>query len=1631
MQKTMVQSALEAFKQGNFLVASDFYRRLSESLGERNFRANLKLCENRLRALGRRDCTEIPLAAIKVACVMDEFTYHSYEPECELFQLTPDSAISELDAFTPDLLFIESAWRGKDELWNRKIGTLSSELRNVLQWCKEKQVPTVFWNKEDPIHFETFLTTAQQFDFVFTTDIDCIARYKAALGHGRVYLLPFACQPKAQNPIEQYTRKDAFCFAGAYYVRYPDRTRDLENYVTEFPKFKPLEIFDRNFGKDDVNYMFPPEYQPYIVGTLPFNEIDKAYKGYTYSINLNSIKQSQTMFARRVYELLGSNTITVSNFSRGVRLMFGDLVVASDNGKEIVERLQKLDKKSSQKFRLAGLRKVMQEHCYEHRFSYVASKALGWQGGNTLPSMLVIALVRSEKEYRQIVESYQAQCHAGKRLLVVLSETIAAASRGADQSISVLDSVAASEASIADHIRDGDWVATMSVDDYYGPNYLLDLALASRYCDLTVVGKAARYSWDGQGLNLLAGNQAYHPVAGLPVRASAILGSCLESREALRPWLDKHLNQTLELPALAIDPFNYCENGQKSPDINAVKAKVNDLEIDSGIPIDELTQIAENIPPAEFDESSLPNWNAKKLMQVFGQLKHKEISFEINQGTLTIQSNLPDEKHEYLYAYLDLALTQLPASKIFDIYLDATPGLNIQIVFLFLNDQKQKISHVIQAPNRNHSAPVPDGTAYVRIGWRIYGSGSSSIKSLMWGHHKLEPARLVGRSDTLLLTNHYPSYDDLYRNAFVHSRVKAYMDRGVRVDVFRLRPNGLVGYHEYQNVDVLTGSQEALAKILDSGRYKSVLVHFLSPEMWAVLECYPNLRKIVWVHGAEIQPWYRRDYNNQNDQERAKAKKASEKRIEFWRGILNPMAPNLKLVFVSRYFAEEVFEDLGFRLFDDVYTIIHNPIDTDRFYYEPKRPELRKRVLSIRPYASRQYANDLAVKAILKLSERQCFDDMEFRLIGDGKLFDETVEPLRKFPNVTIEKRFLTHAEIAVLHREYGIFLVPTRWDSHGVSRDEAMASGLVPVTTSIAAIPEFLDDSCGILAPPEDSSALADGIFKLYQSPALFDRLSKATAERVRQQRASSQIVDQEVDLIRPTVAPNSQPISFISFDVEALPGRSVHDHVDRLIWGRYDGQEYGIRRISSILKQYGIKGNFLVDFAACLLYGDKAVREIVEFLLAQGHEVHVHLHSEWVVRKWGLTNKEWNNGPVGMDLIDGALNDSMIQFAAYKYRSFVGQEPMVFRAGGYRFNAATIDAAQKLGFKACSNFNSARHKDVWSSKDSRVLNNEPFRWKNGLIELPVDFSPEPLSHDWEIYQGSFDRVLSRKSVKTFNLTLHSWSLLTRETGDFFTGFSAVHEERLHKICEHLSLNTRPMGYSEYLSGDRKIFEETDCQCILTPSAITQPTKHCSICGATYGMPLSSDICPSCESRARHRQILDVLSEIGNPFDGRSVLACHANPVEMQAFLANATRVVNFDVRPLGYADLQMDIQSMDKVADESFDTFIAIHVLNHVEDDSKALKEICRVLKPNGVALITIPCRENAVTAACSNLSEHYGQDALTKFGVGTYRRYGLNDAHRLFEQLFTVEQYKGFDEMTSSYEYVFILTRRVDPI
>ena len=1050
----------------------------------------------------------------KIACVLDTFTHEAYRYECELLQLTPEQGLAQLQSFQPDLLFIESAWRGKDDRWANKIARNSAELRGILKWCQDHQVPTVFWNKEDPVHFETFLNTAKQFDWVFTTDIDCIHRYKSALGHARVYLLPFACQPALHNPIELYERKDAFCFAGAYYSRYSERARDLEHFVSDLPNFRPLEIFDRNFGKADANYQFPAKYRRYIAGTLDATQMDLAYKGYRYAINLNSIKQSQSMFARRVFELLGSNTLTVSNFSRGVRVLLGDLVICTDNSQEALSRLNASTHHAKQ--RLAGLRKVMLEHTYAHRLAYVMSKVTGNRQELPLPSICLIAEAANGAQLQALTHHLQRQRYPDVTLYVVVNDATSRQPTSVDSRLHLIDRNQLGKLTLGELANGAEWFGAMLAVDYYGPHYLLDLALATRYSKAQVIGKMAHHAADELGIQLKNPGQAYRSTDAMAARR-ALIRTALVSQQPARDWLKSLSTLTYTHPqSLAIDAFNYCENAAGCDHQQVIDA-VDDLDLNTGISLHQLQHSSEAIAPLSTTATG-PQSSGQALAELFGPLRSQYLKTQVEGDTWHLYSTLAQTKHEYHYARQDWSVGQLEGNDgTLRLLLDTTPGLNLQLVVLFLDGQKQRISHVMQLANRNQTWDVPPETAYLRLGLRAHGSGSTTVKALFQGHRDIQPSTLLTKAGHLLLTNHYPTYDDLYRNGFIHSRVTAYQEQGLAVDVFRLRPNESVSYHEFEGVDVVTGPGSALANLLDTGRYKSVLVHFLDPQMWEVVGPYlPGRQVIVWVHGAEIQPWWRRAFNYDDEAQVQLGKLDSERRMNFWRSLLHPMPPNLQLVFVSHQFAEEVMEDLGFRLPQNQYRIIHNPIDTRLFFHPEKPLEQRKKILSIRPYVSHTYANDLSVKAIQLLAKKPWFIELEFLMVGDGPLFEATLAPLRQYPNVRIQRRYLKQIEIAELHKHYGVFLCPSRMDTQGVSRDEAMASGLVPVTSRVGAIPEFVDDACGFLSAPESFTELCEAIETLFFNPQLFRAKSLNARQRVIAQRDMQMITAAELSLIR-----------------------------------------------------------------------------------------------------------------------------------------------------------------------------------------------------------------------------------------------------------------------------------------------------------------------------------------------------------------------------------------------------------------------------------------------------------------------------------------------------------------------------------
>ena len=373
-------------------------------------------------------------------------------------------------------------------------------------------------------------------------------------------------------------------------------------------------------------------------------------------------------------------------------------------------------------------------------------------------------------------------------------------------------------------------------------------------------------------------------------------------------------------------------------------------------------------------------------------------------------------------------------------------------------------------------------------------------------------------NEYLVLTNNYPSYSDLYKNGFVHSRVKLYKENGLNVDVYTLKPKGTSFYdYEFEGVDVYTGDRRGLEFILKLNKYKKILIHFVNSEMIEIINrCCKNTPLIIWLHGAEVSKWSGRKFNYTEQQVKLNQKKwdmADKEKMKFMRSIYQNK--NYKFVVVSDWFRKEVCEkDAECKILN--YEIIPNVVNSNIFEYKEKQSNDRLKILSIRPYASNKYANDLTMKAIVELSSRPFFKELEFSIYGKGILFKSLTSKVEHFENVKIYNTFLKQSEIAKVHKEHGIFICPTRLDSQGVSMCEAMSSGLVCISNDVSAINEYLiDKECGLLAKENDYMGLVHAIEYLYYNQGEFLRMSKNASDFIQDKCGVESTIIKEIKLI------------------------------------------------------------------------------------------------------------------------------------------------------------------------------------------------------------------------------------------------------------------------------------------------------------------------------------------------------------------------------------------------------------------------------------------------------------------------------------------------------------------------------------
>jgi SAM-dependent methyltransferase len=190
-------------------------------------------------------------------------------------------------------------------------------------------------------------------------------------------------------------------------------------------------------------------------------------------------------------------------------------------------------------------------------------------------------------------------------------------------------------------------------------------------------------------------------------------------------------------------------------------------------------------------------------------------------------------------------------------------------------------------------------------------------------------------------------------------------------------------------------------------------------------------------------------------------------------------------------------------------------------------------------------------------------------------------------------------------------------------------------------------------------------------------------------------------------------------------------------------------------------------------------------------------------------------------------------------------------------------------------------------------------------------------------------------------------------------------------------------------------------------------PRRTCPNCGyhgifVSVGRPPRWDArCLQCGSRERHRLThLWITEGGGNRLAGKRILHFAPEKITMRQMRGNKLYETADLLQP-GVTH-KVDITRV-ALPDASYDVVMAHHVLEHIDDDRQAMRELFRLLKPCGIAVLSVPINtsrhDTYENAAIIDPAER-----VLHFSAPDHKRYyGLDFAERLASVGFTTEIFR----------------------
>lgn len=404
----------------------------------------------------------------KIGIISDLFLYKSFDGLADFRPIYLDNYAQNSDI---DVLLLVSTWRGiDDKSWVGLSGKRHLKRRlfeEVLPFYRNRNIPIVFYSKEDPPNYERFLPFAQKADYIFTSAAEMIPSYERDCPDAKnVDVLPFGINPINHSPIgsQRGSVQRIVPFAGSWFThKYKERGRwgtGILDAVMASENYDLL-IFDRNSHLDSAKYRFPNRYARALTSSIDHRSLLDVQRLVDVSVNLNSVQGSASMFANRAIELQAQGTYVLSNYNVGINSRYPHVHI-SNGFTDTLTTLNSLSENHIRQVQATGIRSVFSNDLAIMRIGKIL-QTVGLSGDVSIPSVAIVKESSDEHLSREIDrQTYQQIDHI-----------VEASAAGAVEAI----------------YESSDVVVHMGTGHEYAPTHVEDLVNAFRYTDALAVEK--------------------------------------------------------------------------------------------------------------------------------------------------------------------------------------------------------------------------------------------------------------------------------------------------------------------------------------------------------------------------------------------------------------------------------------------------------------------------------------------------------------------------------------------------------------------------------------------------------------------------------------------------------------------------------------------------------------------------------------------------------------------------------------------------------------------------------------------------------------------------------------------------------------------------------------------------------------------------------------------------------------------------------------------------------------------------------------------------------------------------------------------------------------------------------------